>query len=304
MPKPLFMKKSHFCLPAAALSLALLCGACSGAPEKARGTTVVSEGLCFCESTLPYEAGVLVANFGTGQLDPLNNEGKGYIAYLHDGVVETLIPADGTLSAPKGMYLRDGRLFVCDVNRMAVYDLRRPGEAPQVIAFPEGELFVNDLAADGNDLYASVTNTGRIFRLDISDLAAVGAPEPWLEVPGPNGLVIRNGAMYVAAYPADGQTTPAHVIYRVADLRQPVAEPWIKVPGQYDGIAFSSDGRTLYVTNWAPAGVSAIDLETLEMQPVELDVEPAFAGPADMSVAGGRVYIPDLPNSRVVIFTE
>lgn len=215
-----------------------------------------------------------------------------------------VIPADGNLSAPKGMFLRDGRLFVCDVNKVVVYDLNQPGAAPQVVSFPEGELFVNDLAADGNVLYASVTNTGRIFRLDISDPAAVGAPEPWLEIPGPNGLVIRDGAMYVASYPADGQTTDAHVIYRIADLSNPVAEPFVALPGQYDGIAFSGDGKSLYVTNWSPAGLSRIDLATRAVEPVAIELEQPLAGPADMTVADGVVYVPDLPNSRVVVFAE
>ena len=245
-----------------------------------------------------------MGNFGSTQLDPLNSEGRGYIAYLHDGAVETLIPADGNLSAPRGMYLRDGHLFICDVNKVVVYNLQQPDAAPQVVAFPEGEAFVNDLAAAGNWLYVTVTNTGRIFRIDISDPAAAGTPEPWLEIPGPNGVVIRDGVMYVATYSPDGVATPVHVIYRIADLEQPVAEPLISVPGQYDGIAFSSDGRTLYVTNWTPAGLTAIDLATLETSPVACPVEPALAGPADISVADGRIYIPDLPNSRVVILAE
>lgn len=294
------MKKTYlFLLAAASLSLA----ACSSGADKTQ-PAVVSEGLRYCESTYPYEQGVLVGNFGSTQLDPLNSEGRGYIAYLHDGAVETLIPADGNLSAPRGMYLRDGHLFICDVNKVVVYNLQQPGTAPQVVAFPEGEAFVNDLAAAGNWLYVTVTNTGRIFRLDISDPAAAGTPEPWLEIPGPNGVVIRDGVMYVATYSPDGVATPAHVIYRIADLEQPVAEPLISVPGQYDGIAFSSDGRTLYVTNWTPAGLTAIDLATLETSPVACPVEPALAGPADISVADGRIYIPDLPNSRVVILAE
>lgn len=74
------------------------------------------------------------------------------------------------------MFLRDDHLFVCDVNRVVVFNLARPEAEPQVVRLPEGELFVNDLVADGNVLYASVTNTGRIFRFDISDLDAVGAP--------------------------------------------------------------------------------------------------------------------------------
>ena len=98
--------------------------------------------------------------------------------------------------------------------------------------------------------------TGHIFRLDISDPAQPGSPELWLEIAGPNGLVIRDGEMYVASYSPDGEAKSEHVIYRIPDLQNPVAEPFVTLPGQYDGIAFSGDGKWLYVTNWAPAGVT------------------------------------------------
>lgn len=295
------MKKTT--LTSLSLMAALIFSSC-GSQQKTTPVTIFDEGLRYCESTYPYEGGILVANFGSTQLDPLNTEGKGYIVRYKDGASEVLIPADGNLSGPRGMYLRDGHLFICDVNKIVVYNLSNREEAPRVIALPEGEAFVNDLAAEGNNLYASVTNTGHIFRLDITDPAQPGEPELWLEIAGPNGLVIRDGAMYVASYSPDGEAKSEHVIYRIADLQNPVAEPFVTVPGQYDGIAFSGDGKSLYVTNWAPAGISRIDMQTRQITPVELPLEKPFIGPADMTVADGMIYVPDLPNSRVVIFAE
>lgn len=295
------MKKTI--LTSLSLMAALILTSC-GSQQKADSVEIFNEGLRYCESTYPYEGGILIANFGSTQLDPLNTEGKGYIVRYKEGASEVLIPADGNLSGPRGMYLRDGRLFICDVNKIVVYNLSNREEAPRVIALPEGEAFVNDLAAEGNNLYASVTNTGHIFRLDITDPAQPGDPELWLEIAGPNGLVIRDGVMYVASYSPDGQARSEHVIYRIADLQNPVAEPFVTVPGQYDGIAFSGDGKSLYVTNWAPAGISRIDMQTREISPVELPLEQPFIGPADMTVADGKIYVPDLPNSRVVIFEE
>lgn len=295
------MKKSF--LTPLSMATALLLSACASKPS-APAVTVFDQGLRFCESTYPYDGGLLIANFGSSQLDPLNSEGKGYVVLYKNGTSEVLIPADGNLSGARGMYLRGSHLFICDVNKIVVYNLAAKGEAPQVIALPEGEAFVNDLAAEGDTLYASVTNTGHIFRLDISDPAHVGTPELWLSIPGPNGLVIRDGAMYVATYSPDGEAKSDNVIYRIGDLSNPVAEPFVNVPGQYDGIAFSTDGKSLYVTNWAPAGVSRIDLQTRTVTPVELPLEQPLVGPADMTVADGVVYIPDLPNSRVVIFEE
>lgn len=265
---------------------------------------VVDQNLRYCESTYPYQDGMLIANFGTAELNPLNTEGKGYIAYYKDGKNQMMIPADGNLSAPKGMFIRQDYLYVCDVNKIVVYHLTDKTEKPKVIFLPEGNLFVNDLAADGNFLYASVTNTDRIFRLDISNPAQPGQPEEWLQISGPNGLLIREGVMYVASYPADGVTRPENVIYRIDNLQQPVARKLTEVTGQYDGIAFSSDGKSLIVTNWTPAQLSRIDLENGTLSPMDIQLEQPLIGPADITVKDGNIYIPDLPNSRVVVVKE
>ena len=265
---------------------------------------VIDKGIRYCESTYPYDDGLLIANFGTEQLNPLNTEGKGYIVLHKDGKNEVLIPADGHLSAPKGMLVRDGYLYVCDVNKVMVYNLADKAAEPRTIALPEGNLFANDLVSEGDYLYVSVTNTDRIFRVDISRPGQPGQPQEWLSVAGPNGLLLHEGSLYVASYPADGRTTDAHVVYRIADLKNPVAERWMEMPGQYDGLAVASDGKALYVTNWTPAQVSRIDLNTRQLSPLDLKLPQALVGPADITVTGGYLYIPDLPNSRVVVVKE
>lgn len=265
---------------------------------------VIDKGIRYCESSYPYDGGLLIANFGTEQLNPLNTEGKGYIVLHKDGKNEVLIPADGHLSAPKGMLVRDGYLYVCDVNKVMVYNLADKAAEPRTIALPEGNLFANDLVSEGDYLYVSVTNTDRIFRVDISRPGQPGQPQEWLSVAGPNGLLLHEGSLYVASYPADGRTTDAHVVYRIADLKNPVAEKWMEVPGQYDGLAVASDGKALYVTNWTPAQVSRIDLNTRQISPLDLKLPQALVGPADITVTGGYLYIPDLPNSRVVVVKE
>ena len=266
---------------------------------------LIEEGLRFCESTYPYEGGILIANFGTQELNPLNTEGKGYILhYNKEGKLQPFITADGNLSAPKGMFIRTNHLFVCDVNKIVVYDLNRLETAPQILSFPEGHLFVNDLAAIGNTLYASVTNTDKIFSIDISDVRKVEQPVEWLTIPGPNGLLATDNQLYVASYPAEGNTQDKHTIYQIKDLSQPQPEKVIGIPGQYDGIAFSTDKTSLYITNWSPAGLSRIDLKTGKTVPVSIQLDKALIGPADITVANHQIYIPDLPNSRVVVIEE
>lgn len=267
-------------------------------------TKEVTDGIRYCESTYPYEGGMLIANFGAEQLNPLNSEGKGYIVWHKDGKNQVLIAADGHLSAPKGMWVHEGFLYVCDVNKVMVYNLKDKSAEPYTIQLPEGHLFANDVVVDGNYLYISVTNTDTIFRVDITRPSEPGTPEVWLSVPGPNGLLLYKGALYVASYPADGNTTDRNVVYRVADMKNPLPEKWVETPGQYDGLALASDGKAIYLTNWAPAQICRVDLATREMKALDVDLAQPLVGPADISVMDGCIYIPDLPNSRVVVVKE
>ena len=52
------------------------------------------------------------------------------------------------------------------------------------------------------------------------------------------------------------------------------------------------------------AQVSRIDLNTRQISPLDLKLPQALVGPADITVTGGYLYIPDLPNSRVVVVKE
>lgn len=279
--------------------------ACLTMTLSAQTVKEVNEGIRYCESTYPFQDGLLIANFGTEELNPLNSEGKGYIVFYKDGKSEVLIPADGNLSAPKGMFVRNDYLYICDVNKIVVYNLADKKQAPQVLSLPEGNLFVNDLATDShNHLYVSVTNTNKIFRLDISDPARPSQPEEWLNISGPNGILIHEDKMYVASYPADGVTKAENVIYRVEHLDNPSIQKLTQIQGQYDGIALAADGKSLYVSNWTPAQISRIDLSDGDLSPLSVDLPENLIGPADMSVKDGWMYIPDLPNSRVLILKE
>lgn len=266
-----------------------------------RSETTIEGGLKFCESTYSYNGGVLIANFGAEALNPLNNEGKGYISYFKDGDVSVFIDADTNLSAPKGMFEKDGYLYICDVNKIVVYNLNSINEAPKTVLFPEGELFVNDIAYSDGSIFVSVTNTGNIYKIGINNPATIelSAPQLWANVIGANGLLVDNGKMYVASYPANGVTTEDNVVYIIDDIATPQPQKLIQASGQYDGLAISEDKELLYVSNWSPAGVIAVNLSTKEIEPVSTLAE--LVGPADISVVNGALFIPDLPNSRVVV---
>lgn len=262
--------------------------------------TVITEGIRYSESVLPWNGGLLISNFGSENRAPREDENKGYILYYKDGKMTTLIPPDGRLHLPTGMAVKDGFLFVCNMEKVMVYNLEAPGDEPGAIHFAADDQVANAIALDGNDLYVTVTNTGRIYKVDVSVPETPGRPEIWLEnVPGPNGLTIGGNTMYIATIPADYATVkPDNLVYRVTDVKRPVLEPFINEPGLYDGVALSPDNKTLYVSDWKTASVIAIDIETRKSRII---YHESGIGPADIAIGNGNLYIPDLLNSRVIV---
>ena len=213
-----------------------------------REKDVLTRNLQICNSVCPYQDGLLITNWGIDSIDPLNREGKGYIAFHKEGVTSILISADGTLSAPKGMAVKDDYLFVADVNKVVVYNLNETSDQPQVISFPEGNDFVSDVAIVGNVLLAAVTNTSSIYALDISNLAHidVGSLAVYAVVPGATSLCVSDYHLFIGSSTTYGEPTEFNVIYMIDDLSNPVAQPMTHRIGQYQDLALTPDGESLY----------------------------------------------------------
>lgn len=104
--------------------------------------------------------------------------------------------------------------------------------------------------------------------------------------------------MSVSDIPTDYRTVSAeNVIYRVRNLQKPVAEKFFDVPGLYDGVALSQDGRTLYISDWLTASVTAVDIRTRKFRVI---YEEAGIGPADIAQSGGVLFIPEMVGSRII----
>lgn len=284
------------------LSIIAITTAACATQKTEQKTQILTDGVKFCESVISNNGNLLVVNFGAEELNPLNTEGKGYVVQFNatDSTSSIIIPADGTLSAPKGTAIKDNYLFIADVGKMVVYDLEQPSKTPQIITFPEGEIFLNDLAISENKLYTTVTNSGNIYSLDITDPANVDPLSIafYTNIIGANGIIIDGKTMYVASYPPDNITTEENVIYVIKNIAEPTIDKLNVPAGQYDGLAISSDKTKLYFTNWSAPEVKFINLATDEIGTLELEVE--LAGPARLIIDQNTVYIPDLPNSRII----
>lgn len=274
--------------------------------------TTYTNNLKFCEGTVKYKNALLVSNFGTDELDPLNTLGKGYILSIEDGQVETLIPNDGYLSAPKGMAVVTHHLFIADVAKVVVYNLKKLNEKPIVINMPKEDLFVNDIVALGKMLVVSVTNTGKLYGIDVSNLSTLATTKliSLGTVPGANGLCVSGDMFYIASFNPTGISNAQNVIYAasISNPNQPLEKFIPNMPhGQYDGIAISDDGERMYFTSWVTSELSEpavfmVDLTDPDKYVRTLDFGVKFSGPADITVSKNAIWIPDLPASTVYRF--
>lgn len=137
------------------------------------------------------EAGVLYVSNGNN--DAVKKDGDGYISkHSLDGKVIAEKWATG-LSAPKGMGIANGHLFVANVDELVEFDLK---DGSVVARHPaEGAKLVNDVAVDSKGaVFVSDTMTNTIYRF------ADGKLEVWLKddtLAGPNGLIVEGDTLIV-----------------------------------------------------------------------------------------------------------
>ena len=268
--------------------------------KKVYDVETIESGAKFCEGITENNNQIYFSNFGGESLNPLNLEGKGYIMMISDKKTKVVISANGELNAPKGIAIDDDILYIADVGCIVIYNLKDSVPKPVKLKLPEGNLFVNDIEIDDDIAYISVTNTGKVFKLDISNSEKLSENMliEYAIVPGANGIIIEDNIMYVASYPADGVTTDKNTIYIIKDINHPKVEKLINKQGQYDGLALSGNKDRLYFTNWVNGEVGYVVLDNKEI--VIMDINYDFTGPADMIYEDSKLYITDLPNSKVV----
>jgi hypothetical protein len=301
--------------PFGALSLALIVAACGGgedsaedapaaaaAPTDAGSIVMAGVGFSTPESVLhDTEADVyLVSNInGT----PLDKDGNGFISRLTpDGEVTELKWIDGeredvTLSAPKGMAILDGTLFVSDIDCVRMFDATS-GEPSGDICV-EGATFLNDIAAGPNgELF--VTDSG--FEVAeggfvpsgsaaIHRMAPDGRQAPIAQgdgLTGANGLAVGPRGLFMVSF-ASGQVF--HVNVDTGELTALTSES----ERQLDGIEFTADGGFMF-SSWGDRAVYKVGADGMQSV-VVADVQ----APADIGydVGRNRVLVPLFVDNEV-----
>jgi len=149
-------------------------------------------------------------------LEPMSEDGNGSIGLISkDGKHHQVEWVTG-MSSPKGLALRGKYLFVADVKGLVVVNVEDGRVSARYPAPDAGVLNGLAFAPDGS-LYISDWIGNRIYRFEENELSV------WLEstdLESPNGLVVRDGYLYVAAWgknpSADFSTESSGMLKRIS----------------------------------------------------------------------------------------
>lgn len=269
--------------------------------------SVYQTGLQYCYGTVWAGDRLLISNYGGETLDPLGISGNGFIMQLKDGVLSEYIPKGMGLNSPKGMAVKDDYLYVADVNCILVFNMKDLKAKPQVIAFPENNLFVSDLAFRDNFLYASVRDAGLIYFMEITDPTKISQSTPDIAIPtvsGPNGITIYKDTMFICSYPVAeiGKDNSIYMVNNLLDLN-PMLYKLESLPGYYCGIQYDPVSRMVYYTDGINGQLRSIDMNEQTNNNQLLLPEKVLLSPQMLTLANGKLYVPDVDASKLYVFT-
>lgn len=240
-------------------------------------------------------------------------QGGGKIALL-DGDGKLIKPDWITgLNHPKGLGMTGDKLFVADVTEVVEIDIPS-GQVVERYKI-EGSLFLNDVTVspDG-DVYISDTLTNQITKIGPD-----GAVEAWLKddkLDNPNGVLVHDGALYVAAWgkvegkTADdlGKAKPIGRLMKVS-LEDKSITVLSKGPvGNLDGLEADKDGN-FWVSDWISGhlylmGADGAILKNYDMAKV-FGIDSA-QGLADIEykASTGEIWAPMMMKGSVLVLSE
>ena len=221
-----------------------------------------------------------------GNVPPNKEDGDGYIATMDQrGNILDASWVDG-MDAPKGMALRDGKLYVTDINELVIIDqatasIERKVKVPgstflnDVALAPDGKVYFTD--SDQNIIYVYVDGKVKLFKKD----AGLG---------GTNGILVDDETIYLAGF-GSGDINTIDIESKEITNRAKGA-----VPGG-DGIA-AWEGGYIY-SNWnGEVYFVTSDWEAKKI----LDTKDLKSNAADISInyKNGELVVPTFFGNRVV----
>ena len=163
------------------------------------------------------------------------------------------------LNAPKGMRARKGVLWVTDIDRVLAVKIKT-GKIIREYKVP-GAKFLNDIVIDSTGtVYFSDTLASKIFKIKNGKVTVYMKGD---HLASPNGLLIKNRILYVAAWglTADWSTKKDGSLYSI-NLDTKSITPISKELGNLDGLEFDLDGNFL-ISDWVAGKVFRVSRDGL-----------------------------------------
>jgi len=268
---------------------------------------VYDQGFIHPYGMVAYKNMILVSNYGFDATSDKLVQGKGYICAIQGGVVKPFIRADGHLTAPKGMAVYENFLFVADLNKIVVYNLKKIVNPPIEINFPASESVLTDIETVGSMLLVSVNDSGKIFVIDLNTFPSVDNSGAVLmaEVPGAGNMTVFGTNLYVNSFPSEIRDSSLVYVADLTGRNNGEFKPLIKnmSPGQYLGVAVSEEKRLIF---FSALKTDEIYRPMLYASPLDGSQSPRvvdtgfnFSSPTSILVNGTSLWIIDHLQSKV-----
>lgn len=245
-------------------------------------TLITSESVLFDEKQGLYYVSCI------GNVPPNKEDGDGYIATMDQRGKILNAAWVKELDAPKGMALKDGKIYVADINDFVVIDqvsasvekrINVPGSTflNDVALAPDGKIYFTD--SDNNTIYVYSDEKVKLFKRD----AGLG---------GTNGILVDDETVYLAAFGNGDINTIDLASKDITNRAKAVVPGGDGIAPWEGGYVYSNwNGEVYYVTsNWEAKKV--------------LDTKAKKANAADITINQntGELLVPTFFDNRVVAY--
>lgn len=248
--------------------------------------------ISFNESVLPYKGGLFISNKGSRDMNKI----CGFVLYYKNGEFKTVINK-GALYKPTAMAVYKNKLYVCDRDKLKIFDLKKLTKNPTELTFSPDDTVLNDILLYKNNLYITSTTGDRIYKLNLKEDNL--KPELWLNIPSPNGIAIKKGRAVVVSITKDFKNIKdENLVYIIKDINNPTVEKLNSTPLLYDGAAISKDNKKIYVSDWLTSSIYEVNMNGEQ----KVIFYKKGMTPADITLKNNKLIIPDMLNHRVIIY--
>ena len=253
----------------------------------------------FCE----YNGGLLISNWNQSDYALSNkklSKKNGFISYFKDGKNKVLIKK-GNLILPTAMAVKNDYLFVADLNRIVVFDLKNPENQIDEFVFSQDKIEISDLLVMDDALFIPVRNLNEIYILNISDPKNIGKTLfTYIEIQSPSALLMVDYHLFIATNSYNENFIDENSIFMIEDMDNPNPQKLTHHSTLYQGMTFSADGTQILFTDYANNGqIGKFTFTTGEISYQKIGDENSYF--TDLILFDNKLYINDISNKQVII---